>query len=186
MAISRGGVKMTSRQQAAYVRELTGWTREEYNRKYDVLRNRVRAYERGSGLQRGSINVADLLARDARSRAYAKYYGEAYTPTALYAAVQAAPATSSGRRLSARQRAAISDAQEERAYNEMGGIIRHSKYSAEIAAEVERLKGLGAYSGRVFYALVRSYARRMDRERREIALYNSSITDFAAKMFFHS
>lgn len=186
MAIIRDGKPMTARQQAEYVRSLTGWTREEYNRQYDVLRNRARAYERGAGLARGAVNVADLLARNARAQFYSRYYGEEYKPTGLYAAVQAAPAISSGRKLSQAQRARITDAQEARALREMGGIINNSKYSAEIAAEVERLKELGAYSGRVLYFLARKYARQLDRDRAEIRSYNANVKDFASKMFFNS
>lgn len=186
MAIMREGKPMTARQQAAYVRSLTGWTREEYNKQYDILRNRARAYERGAGLARGTVNVSDLLARNARAQFYSRYYGEEYKPTGLHAAVQAAPAVSSGRKLTQTQRARIIDAQEARAYREMGGIINNSKYSEAIAAEVARLKELGAYSGRVLYLLARKYARQLDRERAEIRAYNKNVKDFASRMFFNS
>ena len=186
MAIKRDGKPMTARQQAAYVRSLTGWTREEYNRQYDVLRNRARAYERGAGLARGTVNVSDLLARNARAQFYSRYYGEEYKPTGLYAAVQSAPAVSSGKRLTQAQRARIVDAQERRAYAEMGGIINNSKYSEAIAAEVARLEALGAYSGRVLYLLARKYARQLERERAEVRAYNANVKDFADKMFFNS
>ena len=186
MAIKRDGKPMTARQQAAYVRSLTGWTREEYNKQYDILRNRARAYERGSGLARGTVNVSDLLARNARAQFYSRYYGETYKPTGIYAAVQSAPSVSSGKKLTRAQRARIIDAQEARAYAEMGGIINNSKYSEAIAAEVARLKELGAYSGRVLYLLARKYARQLDREREEVRAYNANVKDFANKMFFNS
>lgn len=94
MAISLRGKRLTSSEQKQHVLKITGWTSEKYNKEYDKLRNRVRNYESATGAERGSINVADLLARNAVGNVYAARAGETYQPTALYRAVMTAPSSS--------------------------------------------------------------------------------------------
>lgn len=131
MAIQKGGVTLTARQQKRYVQELTGWSTEQYNKEYDKLRNRVRAYERATGAPKGRYNVADLLARNARGEYFAKREGREYTPTNLYSAVQAAPSISSGRELSEAQTARITGAAREALNKQYAGFLKHSIYGGE-------------------------------------------------------
>lgn len=97
MAIMRNGRPLTPREQKAYVMRVAGWTTQQYNKEYDKLRNRARNYERANGLAKGSINVADMLARSQSRVAYGD------KQTTLYRAVSATTSSSTGARLTARQ-----------------------------------------------------------------------------------
>lgn len=99
MAIVKGNKILTARQQKQQVLKWTGWTAKQYEKEYDKLRNRVRNYERANGLERGSIDAADLLAREARTRHYAPRYGEVPQSTTLYEAVIKTTSQSTGQRL---------------------------------------------------------------------------------------
>lgn len=136
MAIKKGGKTLTARQQKAYVQSLTGWSTEEYNKQYDKLRNRVRAYERATGAKKGSINVADLLARNERGKYFARREGRDYEATSLYKAVQSAPSISSGRKLSERQEQQIRSAARARLNEQYLGFLANSIYGGEAFIKV--------------------------------------------------
>lgn len=144
MAIKRGGVTLTARQQKRYVQELTGWSTEEYNKEYDKLRNRTRAYERATGAPKGKYNVADLLARNVRGEYYARREGREYTPTNLYSAIQAAPSISSGRRPSEASQARIASAAREALNKQYAGFLKHSIYGGEAFEKAVRRAEKGA------------------------------------------
>lgn len=189
MAIKRRGVALSARAQAAEVRKLTGWSREQYQREYDKLRNRVRAYERVTGAKAAGakpINVADLLARDARARWAERFYGEKYTPSNLYASVSAAPSVSSGREVSEKAKERILNAAEARIYNQFSGIIFNSKYSEVILSQFERLEASPNYTPAQKLALVEQYARAMENERKNTAALNANIADPFQKSRFSS
>lgn len=132
MAINYRGKQLTAREQAAQVRRWTGWSAQEYRRQYKALYARVISYEQGTGLPRGSVNVADLLANNARNRYYAQYHGEEYRPSNLYQAVQAAPAISSSQRLSATARARVQSAAISAIERQVHGLIEHSIFGEVI------------------------------------------------------
>ena len=147
MPIQRGGRTLTKRERKAETMKLSGWDEKTYNRKYDVLRNRTRNYEKATGLEPGSIDVGDLLYRNQRRVAMSKRYGEEYKPTALYAAISATPAGSTGRQISQR------------------GIQRVEK-----ADMVET----GIYDPIQFNKILEEYARRLDQERENAAAFNKN------------
>src|SRR5699024_5175106 len=118
---------LTPREQAAYVRKITGGTPAEYKRQRDLLYNRVRNYERATGAAKGTYNVSDLLARRERGRFYARQTGQEYVPSALLQAIESAPASSSGRALTATAKQRVDAAQYDLADRLMGGIINRSK-----------------------------------------------------------
>lgn len=189
MAIKRKGVTLTTRSQAEEVRRLTGWTRERYQREYDKLRNRVRAFEKVTGAREAGaapINVADLLARDARARWAEKFYGEPYNPTELYKAVSAAPSISSGRNVGAVASLRIQKAAEARIENQFAGLIYNSKYSEIIQGELERLYTDPDYTPAKKLALIEQYARAMEDERRNTRAINDNISDPFKKIPFSS
>ena len=140
MAIRRNGRELSPREQAKYVREITGWTPAEYKRQRDLLYNRVRNYERAMGAERGKYNVSDLLARREREKYYARKAGQEYQPTALMQAIESAPAASVGRKLSDTAKQRVDEAQYALADRLMVGIIYRSKYSAQFAAEIESMR----------------------------------------------
>lgn len=188
MAIKRGGKTLTAREQAEEVRKLTGWTRQEYQKQYDVLRNRVRAYERGTGVteQDKRINVADLLASNAKRMFYSKYYGEEYKPTALYKAVMQAPSISSGKKISSKAQARIEQAAETRIEDQFGGFIKNSKFSDDIKREVEELRKIGNYTPQEHLKIIEKYLKEFENERKNVEEYNASLDDPFKRIYFKS
>ena len=186
MAIRRNGRELSPREQAKYVREITGWTPAEYKRHRDVLYNRVRNYERATGKPAGTYNVSDLLARDERAKYYAAKTGQQYQPTALLQAIEGAPATSVGRKLSATAKQRIDMAQYALADRQMGGIIKISKYSAAFEADIAALRARGELTGEKYYQTAEKYARMLDEARRAAAAANANIVNPWDVVFFTS
>lgn len=186
MAIRRNGRELSPREQAKYVREITGWTPAEYKRQRDLLYNRVRNYERATGAAKGTYNVSDLLARRERGRFYARQTGQRYDPSAILQAIESAPATSVGRSLSVAAKRRIDAAQYELADRRMGGVINISKYSAQFAAEIAAMRDKGELTGDKYYQTAEKYARMLDDERRTAAATNANIVDTWDAVFFTS
>lgn len=53
--------RRSAAQRSRDIREWLGLTREQYNKQYDILRNRVRNYERAIGAQRGTVSPARIF-----------------------------------------------------------------------------------------------------------------------------
>ena len=97
MAIKRMGKTLSAREQKKQVMEWTGWTSEEYQRQYDILRNRVRAYQKITGSER-KRNVADILAREARRRFYSAGRSTPLARSGEAEIIFSTPSISSGKR----------------------------------------------------------------------------------------
>ena len=186
MAIRRNGRELSPREQAKYVRDITGWTPAEYKRQRDLLYNRVRNYERATGAAKGTYNVSDLLARRERGRFYARQTGQRYDPPAILHAIESAPATSVGRKLTDAAKQRVDEAQYNLADRLMGGIINESKYSAQFAAEIAAMRAKGELTGEKYYQAAEKYARMLDEERRTAAATNANIVDPWDAVFFSS
>lgn len=98
---TRNGVRvaLTARDVKAFVMKERGWTSEQYNKEYDKLRNRLRAYEafqRESGVEVEKQSPASLLYFESRAR---KREGAEYQPTLELQRVKAFPSVSSGKAL---------------------------------------------------------------------------------------
>ena len=186
MAIRRNGRELSPREQAEYVRDITGWTPAEYKRQRDILYNRTRNYERAIGKPKGTYNVPDLLARRERGKYYARRAGQEYVPSALLQAIESAPASSSGRALTAHAKQGVDAAQYVLADRLMGGVINKSKYSAQFAADIEALRRRGELTGVLYYQTAEKYARMLDDERRAAAAANANIVDPWDAVFFSS
>lgn len=186
MAIRRNGRELSPREQAKYVREITGWTPAEYKRQRDLLYNRTRNYERAVGAARGTYDVSDLLARRERAKYYAAKTGQQYQPTGIMQAIESAPATSVGRKLTAAAKQRVDDAQYKLADRLMGGIINNSKYSAQFAAEIAAMRAKGELTGAKYYQTAEKYARMLDEERRAAAATNANIVNPWDVVFFTS
>lgn len=92
-------VVLTAREVKAYVMKERGWTSEQYNKEYDKLRNRLRAYEafqRQSGVEVETQSPASLLYFESRAR---KREGAEYQPTLELQRVKSFPSISSGKAL---------------------------------------------------------------------------------------
>lgn len=186
MAIRRNGRELSPREQAKYVREITGWTPAEYKRQRDLLYNRVRNYERATGAAKGTYNVPDLLARRERGKYYARRTGQEYVPSALLQAIESAPASSSGRALTDAAKQRIDRAQYDLADRLMGGVINKSKYSAQFAAEIAAMRDKDELTGEKYYQTAEKYARKLEEERNAIAAANANIVDPWDAVFFTS
>ena len=178
MAIRHGDKELTPKEQKTQVLKWTGWTTEQYNKEYDKLRNRVRAFERATGKAKGEINVADLLAKDARSQYYARYYGKAYTPTNLYQEVSATPSISSGKQLSRKTAERVRATAKTRLSNQFHGLLNNSKYSQQIQQEVQSMGGLENISPADYEKLLRKYGRLSTADRQAAEEYNRNRRDF--------
>ena len=186
MAIRRNGRELSPREQAKYVRDITGWTPAEYKRQRDLLYNRVRNYERATGAVKGTYNVSDLLARRERGKYYARKAGQEYQPTALMQAIAIAPAASVGRKLSYTAKQRVDAAQYALADRLMGGIIYRSKYSAQFAAEIAAMRAKGELTGEKYYNTAEKYAKKIEEERTAVAAANANIVDPWDAVFFTS
>lgn len=186
MAIRRNGRALSPREQAKYVREITGWTPAEYKRQRDILYNRVRNYERATGKPAGTYNVSDLLARRERAKYHAAATGQRYRPTGILQAIESAPATSVGRELTAAAKQRVDDAQYKLADRLMGGVINNSKYSAQFAAEIADLRERGELTGEKYYKTAEKYAKKIEEERDAVAAANANIVDPWYAVFFTS
>lgn len=186
MPIQRGGKTLTNRERAAEIRKLAGWTQAEYNRRYDVLRNRARNYEKVTGLERGSINVGDLLYRDVRGRAMAQRYGERYSPSGLFSAVSATPSTSTGRGISGAGIARVRAAEQQRGITQFSGVLYNSKYSMQLLKLQQDLILSGTYDAIEFTKILEEYARQIGREKENISEFNRNVRDPFNYINWHS
>lgn len=186
MAIRRNGRELSPREQAKYVRDITGWTPAEYKRQRDILYNRTRNYERAIGKPKGTYNVSDLLARRERGKYYARRTGQEYVPSALLQAIESAPASSSGRALSDAAKQRIDAAQYELADRLMGGVINNSKYSTQFAAEIAAMRDKDELTGEKYYKTAEKYAKKIEEERAAVAATNANIVDPWDAVFFSS
>lgn len=178
MAIRHGGKELTPKEQKAQVLKWTGWTTTQYNKEYDKLRNRVRAFERATDKAKGEINVADLLAKDARSQYYARYYGETYTPTNLYQAVAATPSISSGKKLSRKTAERVQNVAKERLQAQYRGLLSNSAYSAQIGVEIGYLDGWERATVQEIEEIINRYSKLSTLDRQAALDYNKNRRDF--------
>ena len=186
MAIRRNGRELSAREQAKYVRDITGWTPAEYKRQRDILYNRTRNYERAIGKPKGTYNVSDLLASRERGKYYARRTGQEYVPSALLQTIESAPASSSGRAPTDAAKQRIDAAQYDLADRLMGGVINKSKYSAQFAAEIAAMRDKGELTGKKYYQTAEKYARKIEEERNAAAAVNANIVDPWDAVFFTS
>ena len=118
----------------------TGWTSEQYQKQYDILRNKTRNYERATG-SKTQIKVNELLYQQTHAQ---KRYGAGYKPSRLVRAIMATPSASTG----TVQRKGVSKATEERLEREiLGEFSQFAQRSTEGRRIVELYRK--AKSGRL-------------------------------------
>lgn len=139
---------LTAREIKRRVMAATGWTSEQYQKQYDILRNKTRNYETATG-GKTKIKVNELLYQQTAAQ---KRYGASYKPSRLTRAIMATPSASTG----TVQRKGVSRATEQRIEREIlgefGQFTRKSAEGRKIAelyqkaksgrlpAEIERLE----------------------------------------------
>ncbi|MBO5479588.1 MAG: hypothetical protein J6A63_00155 [Clostridia bacterium] len=137
----RKGVKreLSSREVKQRVMEIRGWTSDEYNKEYDKLRNRVRAYESyqaQSGVIREKQSVATILYREAKA---IKREGDEYKPTLEMERLKSFPSISSGKALQRRlQDTSRWDVRySETTVAQFSGLINANPIAREIMEKIE-------------------------------------------------
>lgn len=185
MAIKKGGKTLTAREQKRAVMEWKGWTSSQYNKEYDKLRNRARNYERAIGAKKGTINVADLLARDARNEYYNRTKGiERRTPADLKA-IQRTTSASTGKKLSIKTAARVQAFAVEALRKEYSSLLQKTakgEYKSKTVAAALGKLSKDATVADVREAL-RGAGREINEQRRAIAEYNRAADVFHKKRY---
>lgn len=131
---------LTAREIKKRVMTATGWTSEQYQKQYDILRNKTRNYETATG-SKTKIKVNELLYQQTHAQ---KKYGATYKPSRLVRAIMATPSASTG----AVQRKGVSKTTERRLEREiLGEFGEFTRKSAEGRRIAELYKD--AKSGRL-------------------------------------
>ena len=179
MAIKFGGRSLTASEQKTKVKQWTGWSDREYERQYDRLRLRVRNYERATGQSKGSINVADLLARHERNAYYERVYGarEGSSESTTWKAIQKTTSASTGKPLSQRTTEKIQNTALDALHERFAGIAENSKYSEWIKEELEKLRQSGQYDYTHVQNVYERAARMLDNEKKWTERFNDDMED---------
>lgn len=115
---------MSAKEIKSYVMKANNWTTAQYNKEYDKLRNRVRAYEKATG-RTEKIAVNELLYTTTRAR---QRYGDNYRESRLLDNIMQTPSISSGKSLSKRAENRLF----KRIENDFRGLIRKSAIAKNI------------------------------------------------------
>lgn len=90
-------VAMTNKEVKSYIMKVNGWTTDQYNKQYDILRNKLRAYEsyeKASGRKISSQSARDLLFKEAKTK---QRMGANYTPSIKMQRIKQFTSVSSGK-----------------------------------------------------------------------------------------
>lgn len=154
-------VKMTSRQVKAYIMEQNGWTSDQYRKQYDILKNKVRAYEsfrRSQGIKEQPQNIVKMLYSETKSKAR---YGEDYKPSQKMQQIKSFSAYSitKGRQLTQKESYQKRETAKYDAYvsKRFEGFIRDNasakKIADAIANPVKREQALADYADKLNYKI---------------------------------
>lgn len=150
-------VAMTSREVKAYVMKQNGWTSDQYRKQYDILKNKVRAYEsfrRSQGIKEQPQNIVKMLYSEAKSKAR---YGEDYKPSQKMQQIKrfSAYSITKGRQLAQEESYQRRETAKYEAYvsKRFEGFIRDNagakKIADAIANPVMREKALSDYANKL-------------------------------------
>lgn len=90
-------VEMSSREVKAYVMKQNGWTSQQYDKQYDIFKNKLRAYEnyeRAHGVPTKRQSPAQVLFKEAKAKARD---GANYTPSIQMQRIRQFTSVSSGK-----------------------------------------------------------------------------------------
>lgn len=94
--VKGGRVPMTNREVKSYIMKINGWTSDQYNKQYDIFKNKLRAYEAYEA-QHGRVqkqSPVELLYKEARTKARE---GTNYKPTIKMQTIRGFTSVSSGK-----------------------------------------------------------------------------------------
>ena len=150
-------VKMTSREVKAYVMKQNGWTSSQYQKQYDILKNKVRAYEsfrRSQGIKEQPQNVVKMLYTEAKAKAR---FGEDYKPSEKMQQIKrfSAYSITKGRQLAQQEKYIARETSKYNAYvsERFKGFIEANKGAERIANAITnpvmREKALSDYADKL-------------------------------------
>lgn len=163
-------VELTARQVKSEIMRIRGWDTTEYQRQYDILRNKLRAYEafqRSVGEEVNTNSPLKFLYGEAKS--IERYKGD-YHPSAYVSAVRATTSVSSGKALQKAIASPISRAVQGAKIGQQidyyfANFIRDVPKAQEIMEKIkDPLKQMAALK-----ALAKELHAREDKENRTIA-----------------
>lgn len=151
-------VKMTNREVKAYIMKVNGWTTEQYNKQYDIMRNKVRAYEayeRNSGRKVTSQSVQGLLFKEAKAK---KRMGSDYKPSIKMQRIRSFTSVSSGKAgqkalTGKRYRQRRAKTYEDATYKQFKGLIENNPQAKAIYDAIDdpvkREEAMTAYANKL-------------------------------------
>ena len=90
-------VKMSNKEVKTYIMKVNKWTTEQYNKQYDIMRNKLRsyeAYERASGRKVTTQSTQALLFKEAKAK---QRLGNEYKPSIKMQRIRSFTSVSSGK-----------------------------------------------------------------------------------------
>ena len=135
-------VEMSSREVKAYIMKQNGWTSRQYDKQYDIFKNKLRAYEnyeRAHGVTSPRQSPTQLLYKEAKAKARE---GADYTPSIKMRRIRSFTSVSSGKAgqkalQGQRYQARRAQLYEEATSKQFKGLIDNNPKAKEIA---ERIK----------------------------------------------
>lgn len=151
-------IKMTNKEVKQYIMKQNKWTSEQYNKQYDIIRNKLRAYEsyeRASGKKVQTQSVQSLLYKEARAK---KREGVNYKPSIKMQRIRSFTSVSSGKKgqealTHAKYKARRTATYEDATYKQFSGLINNNPQAKfiydSIKDPVQREKALSDYANMV-------------------------------------
>lgn len=132
---------LTSREIKKRVMQATGWTSEQYQKQYDILRNKTRNYETITGSST-KIKVNELLYKKTLAE---RRYGTQYKASRLVRAIEATPSASTGTVKRQGVSSRVSTRLEREILGEFRGLITKSTDAGKIAELYKKYKGVDVW-----------------------------------------
>lgn len=151
-------VEMSSREVKAYIMKQNGWTSRQYDKQYDIFKNKLRAYEnyeRAHGVTSKRQSPAQLLYKEAKAKARE---GADYTPSIKMRRIRSFTSVSSGKAgqkalQGQRYQARRTQLYEEATTKQFKGLIDNNPMAREIAERikdpVKREQALADYANKI-------------------------------------
>ena len=132
---------LTSREVKAYIMKQNNWTKEQYQKQYDIFKNKLRAYESYKQAQGAKVtkeSVSEVLYKEARAM---QLYGPNYKPSQKMQQIKGFSAYSitKGRQLAKQARYQESQSKKYGQYikSRFGGLIDANKGAQNIKVKFE-------------------------------------------------
>lgn len=150
--------ELSNREVKAYIMKVNGWTSQQYDKQYDIFKNKLRAYENYERMHTGSTtrqSPAQVLYKEARSK---EREGADYSPSIKMQRIRRFTSVSSGKAgqkalLGKRYQARRNAIYEEATNMQFSGFLAKNQKAQELASQikdpVKREKFLADYANKV-------------------------------------